>query len=280
MKLTILGSGDCSGTPQLGCSCRICKLARKIGHPYSRTRFSILIETELEEKNNGTKNILIDTSPDLRFQLLSAGVEQIDAVFFTHADYDHTSGIFEFYRTHNNNMFRRREPVKIFSGKDILYHIITKEHLTRVLNLELNEIEPYDVVELYGLKFQSFKVIHKNRKKVKCRGYKITTRENKNVIISGDLGLEIPERTLKIWKTPSPDLLILEMFTNKNVTFLKEKHLKLSEALSLIKEIKPKRTVFVHISHFLSRKVETINKQLKMIDPNIELSHDGMTFQF
>ena len=81
MKLTILGSGDCSGTPQLGCSCRICKLARKVGHPYARTRFTILVETNFQtDKGNKKKNILIDTSPDLRYQLIRAGVEQIDAV--------------------------------------------------------------------------------------------------------------------------------------------------------------------------------------------------------
>lgn len=281
MKLTILGSGDCSGTPQLGCQCRICKLARKKGLPYSRTRFSILIETDFKSDNGIVrKNILIDASPDLRYQLLKAGSEQIDAVLFTHGDYDHTSGIFEFYRTHSNNMYRKREPVKIFAGKDVLYHIIEKEKLTKVLNFELHEIGLYDTFDLFGLKFQSFEVNHANRKKVACRGYKITTENNQNIIISGDTGLDMPEKTMKIWKEANPDLLLLEMFTNRKVNFLKGKHLTLSEVMDVITEIKPKKTAIVHLSHLLSIKVDTLNEKLRDIDPNLELSYDGMVFSF
>ena len=281
MKLTILGSGDCSGTPQLGCQCRICKLARKKGHPYSRTRFSILIETDFKS-NNGIekKYILIDTSPDLRHQLLRAGTEQIDAVLFTHSDYDHSSGVFEFYRTHSNNMYRKREPVRIFSGKDILYHVIEKEKHAKVLNIELNEIGLYDKFDLFGLKIQSFEVNHKNRLKVACRGYKITTPNNKTIIISGDTGLELPEKTMKIWKESSPDLLILEMFTNRKVDFLKGKHLTLSEVKEVVNEIKPKITAIVHVSHLLSITVDSLKEKLKEIDPHLELSYDGMAFSF
>ena len=280
MKLTILGSGDCSGTPQLGCSCRICKLARKVGHPYARTRFTILVETNFQtDKGNKKKNILIDTSPDLRYQLIRAGVEQIDAVFFTHADYDHSSGLFEFYRTHSNNMYRNREKVKIFSGKDIL-DTLNLSSLLNILNIKPIEITPYEIVEIYGLKFQSFEVLHNNRNEVTCRGYRITTPDKKNVIISGDLGLEIPEKTLDIWKNPTPDLLVLEMFTNRKVDFLKGKHLTLTDVRKIIEEVHPKRTVLVHLSHLMSKKVDILNKELKDIDPNLELSYDGMVFDF
>lgn len=280
MKLTILGSGDCSGTPQLGCSCRICKLARKVGHPYSRTRFTILIENNFQTKEGELKkNILIDTSPDLRYQLIRAGVEQIDAVFFTHADYDHSSGLFEFYRTHSNNMYRNREKVKIFSGEDIL-NSLKLSSLLKVLNIKPIAIDPYESVDLFGLKIQSFEVLHNNRNKVTCRGYKITTQDNKNIIISGDLGLDIPEKTLAIWKDSSPDLLVLEMFTNRNVDFLKGKHLTLTEVRKIVEEVRPKKTVLVHLSHLLSKKVEVLNKELKEINPNLELSFDGMTFNF
>ena len=280
MKLTILGSGDCSGTPQLGCSCRICKLARKVGHPYSRTRFSILIENFFQAKTNKLKkNILIDASPDLRYQLLRAGIEEIDAIFFTHADYDHSSGLFELYRTHSNNMYRNRDKVKIFSGKDIL-DSLKLTSLLKILNIKPIEMDLYETVDIFGLKIQSFEVLHKNRKKVTCRGYKITTQDKKNIIISGDLGLDIPEKTMDLWKNPKPDLLILEMFTNRNVEFLKGKHLTLAEVKKVVEEVQPKQTVLVHISHLLSKKVDTLNIQLKEINPNLELGYDGMEFTF
>lgn len=89
MKITLLGTGDAIGTPKIGCSCPQCTHALR--HGLQRLRTSFLITT-------GGNNILIDTSPDLRMQLLSAGSPHIDAVVWTHGHYDHFMGFGEFYR--------------------------------------------------------------------------------------------------------------------------------------------------------------------------------------
>ena len=89
MKITILGTGDTVGTPRVGCDCGVCTLATEEGR--SRLRTSFLIENE-------GKNILIDTSPDLKEQLIRTGAPKIGAVLWTHAHYDHIAGFNEFYR--------------------------------------------------------------------------------------------------------------------------------------------------------------------------------------
>lgn len=83
MRLTILGSGTSFGVPQIGCRCPTCTSSDPRDR---RTRTAALIET------NG-KRILIDTPPELRLQLVAAGVDQLDAVLFTHAHADHVHGI-------------------------------------------------------------------------------------------------------------------------------------------------------------------------------------------
>ncbi len=85
MKLTVLGCGTSTGVPVIGCHCAVCSSAETKNR---RTRSSLLIEEK-------SRNILIDTSTDLRVQSLRTGLERIDAVLFTHPHADHIHGIDE-----------------------------------------------------------------------------------------------------------------------------------------------------------------------------------------
>lgn len=85
MKVTILGCGPSGGVPLLGNDWGDCDPANPKN---CRRRASILLE-------DGAAQILIDTSPDMRAQLLDAGVGRLDAILFTHAHADHCHGIDE-----------------------------------------------------------------------------------------------------------------------------------------------------------------------------------------
>ena len=83
MKLRLLGCGTSSGVPRIGNDWGECDPSDPRNR---RTRASILIESE-------TTRILVDTSPDLREQLLAADVAAVDAVIWTHDHADHCHGI-------------------------------------------------------------------------------------------------------------------------------------------------------------------------------------------
>jgi phosphoribosyl 1,2-cyclic phosphate phosphodiesterase len=83
MRLILLGTGTSFGVPQIGCRCPTCTSTDPRDR---RTRTGALIET-------GGKRLLIDTPPELRLQLVAAGVDRIDAVLFTHGHADHVHGI-------------------------------------------------------------------------------------------------------------------------------------------------------------------------------------------
>ena len=84
---TILGCGSSGGVPRLGGNWGDCDP----NNPKNRrTRCSLLVERVTEE---GTTRVLIDTSPDMRQQLLDAGVGDLDAVIYTHGHADHVHGI-------------------------------------------------------------------------------------------------------------------------------------------------------------------------------------------
>jgi phosphoribosyl 1,2-cyclic phosphate phosphodiesterase len=102
MRVTFLGTGTSTGVPVIGCHCRVCTST----HPYNqRLRQSVAIEA------NG-KHFLIDTTPDLRLQLLRHPIPRLDFVLFTHSHSDHLMGLDDI-RPFN---FRQRESIHAFAN--------------------------------------------------------------------------------------------------------------------------------------------------------------------
>lgn len=83
MRLTFLGTGTSFGIPVPGCDCAVCTSEDPRN---SRTRHGLLLEED-------GRRLLVDTPPELRLQLVSAGVGGLDAVFITHGHADHVHGI-------------------------------------------------------------------------------------------------------------------------------------------------------------------------------------------
>ena len=83
MKLTFLGTGTSFGVPVIGCDCEACTSTDPRD---KRTRDGALLEVP-------GGRLLVDTPPELRLQLISAGIDAVDAVWFTHVHADHVHGI-------------------------------------------------------------------------------------------------------------------------------------------------------------------------------------------
>ena len=102
ITVTFLGTGTSTGVPVVGCHCRICTS----GEPKNkRLRQSVKIEA-------GGRQILIDTTPDLRTQLLRDPMPRLDFILFTHSHSDHLMGLDDI-RPFN---FRQREPIHAFAN--------------------------------------------------------------------------------------------------------------------------------------------------------------------
>ncbi|MBS0475667.1 MAG: MBL fold metallo-hydrolase, partial [Proteobacteria bacterium] len=84
MKLIMLGSGTSTGVPRIGNDWGLCDPAEPKNR---RSRVSIVVESDTGQR------LLVDTSTDLRAQLLASGIDHFDAVFWTHDHADHCHGI-------------------------------------------------------------------------------------------------------------------------------------------------------------------------------------------
>ncbi len=105
MRFTILGCGSSGGVPRLGGHWGACDPDNPKNR---RQRCSLLVE---RDGPDGTTTVLVDTSPDLRNQLLTAGVGRLDGVIYTHAHADHVHGIDDLRMV----VFNMRERLKVWA---------------------------------------------------------------------------------------------------------------------------------------------------------------------
>ncbi len=116
MRFTILGCGSSGGVPRLGGHWGDCDPNNPKNN---RRRCSLLVE---RDGPDGTTSVLIDTSPDLRSQLLGTGTGRLDAVVYTHSHADHVHGIDDLRMI----VFNMRTRVPVWADGDTQNALLTK----------------------------------------------------------------------------------------------------------------------------------------------------------
>ena len=253
VKFTILGCGSSLGVPTIDGHFGKCNSKENKNY---RTRCSALIST----KNTNT---LIDTSPDIKIQLLKNNVKNIDRVLFSHFHADQTHGINELRLFYLKN----RCKIPVYADQR------TKKHLLSSFNYCFKKTFDYYPF----LKMNSFKKIHlfKNNKdkilirtikvkhgKVECRAFII----NDKCAYLSDVSM--------IYKKDYKHFKNLKYFVIDCLRYNKHpSHYNLDEVLELIKIFKPKKTILTNLHSDLD-----YNDLRKLLPSNILPAHDGMSF--
>jgi phosphoribosyl 1,2-cyclic phosphate phosphodiesterase len=251
MKILILGCGTSCGVPMIGCDCPVCTSKNPRN---TRTRASILI-------GNGDKNILIDTSPDLRMQALRHRIKRIDAVLYTHTHADHLLGIDDL-RGFN---FIQYEPIPIYGNKKTIAGI--KRTFPYIFSdgpsLSTKPVIDVHIIngrfETCGLKVTPVKVFHGADPILGFRmgSFAYITDCNR-----------IPGESMK--KLAGLKVLILDALREVE----HPTHFTISEAVSVSRELGVERTILTHMCHRVD--YEKIGGSLPK---GVELAFDGMEIE-
>ncbi|MCB0484002.1 MAG: MBL fold metallo-hydrolase, partial [Flavobacteriales bacterium] len=152
MRVTFLGTGTSQGIPVIGSDHPVCLS----NDPRDkRLRSSVLVQTD-------TLNLVIDTGPDFRQQMLRTDIKKIDAILFTHEHRDHTAG-FDDVRPFN---FMQSSPMQVFATKRVCdalhrdYSYIFEDNPypgAPSADLHIIENNPFDV---FGQKIIPIEVMH------------------------------------------------------------------------------------------------------------------------
>ena len=255
MKFIILGCGSSMGVPRPDGFFGNCNPKNKKNY---RLRCSALIKTKSEI-------ILIDTSPDLRQQLLNNNIKTIDKVFYSHMHADQTHGINDlrvFYIKKKKNIPVYADiPTQKYLLNAFKYCFIntSKEYPA---TLKLNSINKNLFINngTKKIKIQSIKVNHGNVNSI-C--YII----GKKLAYISDVS-NIKKKDYKYFK--SLKYLIIDCLWLKN----HPSHLNLENSLELINEFKPKRAILTNLHSDLDYE-----KLKKKLPKNIIPAHDGLTIK-
>ncbi len=252
MKITILGSGTSQGIPVIACPCSVCSsddLRDK------RLRVSVLIEHE-------GKNIVIDSGPDFRYQMLRAGVKHLEAILFTHEHKDHIAGLDDI-RAFN---YRQQTAVNVYAHPRVheaikreFHYAFSESKYPGLPVITLHEIENTDF-SAEGISVVPIEVMHHL---LPVFGFRI-----------GDFTYITDAKTVserEKRKIYGSKILVINALQKDNHL----SHFTLDEAIAFAEEIRAEKTYFTHISHKMGLHADVS----KLLPPGIEIAYDEMVFE-
>ncbi|MBD0294871.1 MAG: MBL fold metallo-hydrolase [Flavisolibacter sp.] len=253
LRITFLGTGTSSGVPMIACDCRVCTSADKKD---KRLRSSIMVES-------ANTTIVVDTTPDFRYQMLRQKVKRLDAVLFTHPHKDHIAGLddvraFNYFQEQAMQVFANQMTIDGLV-REFAYAFADKKY-PGIPNLELNAItlDPFQIGDIPILPVMVWHL------KLPVFGY----RFGSFTYITDASRIDEAEKE-KIWGS---DTIVLNALR-------KEKHIShftLQEAVDLVKELQIPNAYFTHLSHQMGLHTEVE----ETLPQGMHLAYDGLVLKF
>ncbi len=242
MRIMLLGTGDAVGTPKIGCTCPACIDAKT--NPRSRRYRPCYLFSD------GAVNVLVDTGPDLRSQLLERNISQFDAVVLSHHHRDHSAGLGDFWRV--------KAKMPLYGSKVCLDYIMNEYSFMDFVRHDQPLYEPFTIGEM---EFTLFEVSHPP---IDLSTGMRVRHNGKTVIFTGDTNIDIPAKSIAMMK--DANLLIADAIVPPHIHI--DKHMNAEDAMRLSGLIGAKRTVLVHLAHLFPPHDEAVK--------TYPLGYDGM----
>ncbi len=247
---TLLGTGTSQGIPVIGCDCAVCASTDVRD---KRLRAALLVQSS-------TTNVVIDTGPDFRQQMLREGISNIDAVLLTHEHKDHIAGMDD-VRPIN---FRYKKDMPVYATEGVqtavrreFKYAFEAAPYPGVPRFLLHTIDKNSEFTVGDISFRAIEVLHY---KLPVLGFRI-----QNFAYVTDAKTIAKEELDKLIGVKT---LIINTLHNYNHIA----HLTLEEALVIIDYLKPERTYLTHLGHLCG----THSDFERLLPPNVFLAYDGL----
>jgi phosphoribosyl 1,2-cyclic phosphate phosphodiesterase len=254
MKLRFLGTGTSFGVPVIGCRCATCTS----GDPRDRrTRHGALLEED-------GRVLLVDTPPELRLQLVAAGVRAVDAVWYTHVHADHVHGVDDL------RVFSERSarPLPVWASEQdaavlaarfayVFDASVRPMEGTSKPEAELHCFRAYEPVEVAGFRITPLPVPHGH---VKVHGFRTGAL---GYVTDGKM---LPPRTFQALQGVRVLVLNALWFGNPHPT-----HFSVEEACEAAARVGAEETYLTHLSHRASHA-----ELERRLPPGVFAAYDGL----
>ena len=236
MRLRFLGTGTSFGIPVIGCSCAACTSSDPRDQ---RSRHAALLQSD-----DGSRNVLIDTPPELRLQLLDAGINHLDAVWYTHGHADHTHGIDDlrvFSARLKQYVPAYADPVTAASLRRKFTYIFDPEYQppdgTTKPEIRLHDFDPNAALDIAGFHMTPLELPHGD---MNVYGFR-----------TGALGYvtdakDIPDAALEVLRGVRVLVVNALWFGHPHPT-----HFNVEEAVAVARHIGAEQTYLTHLTHRL-----------------------------
>lgn len=252
ISITFLGTGTSTGIPMIGCHCPVCTSSDSKD---KRLRSSILVKSD-------TTTVVVDTTPDFRYQMLRLKNETLDGVLFTHPHKDHIAGLddvrpYNFFLDKPINVYANALTIKALRTE--FAYVFSEHKYPGIPEINLIEItdQPFIVGNLSILPVQ---VWHHRMPVTAFRFGNFTYITDANRISD--------EEKDKI--RGSKKMVVNALRREQHIS-----HFTLEQAVDLVNELGVGEAWFTHISHQLGRHEDVS----QLLPPNIHLAYDGLTIQ-
>ena len=275
LQMTFLGTGTSAGVPMIGCGCEVCTSADPRDH---RDRSSVLIRypdasldvgdahAAFNPAQVGQRQLLIDTTPELRRQALTQRLSRLDGVLITHAHADHIFGLDDLRRF--NAVMRTpldlfAEPGVIAKLREVFDHIFAPHknvNASFVANLIAQPVQAGEPRDLHGATVTPLRLMHG---RLPIVGYRFDVG-GVSLAYCTDVSTIPPES----WPLlQGLDVLVLDALRYRH----HPTHLTVDRALRIIEELAPGRAYLTHLAH------DTAHAELAARMPaGVEPAYDGL----
>ena len=251
LDFTILGSGTSTGVPLIGCHCAVCNSKDPLDH---RLRTSLKVQS-------ASTTVVIDTTPDFRYQMLRTKTTKLDAVVFTHPHRDHYAGLddirpFNFFSQKPMHIYAN-EITQVAIKRDFYYAFEEKKDIG-LPEMILHTIDQ-DIFTIGDISFQPIQVMHREMPVLGFRMGSLSYITDANYISESELE-----------KVKGSQVLILNALRREP----HPTHFTLDQALELVSRLAIPTVYLIHFSHQIG-----LHQEVEPALPNgVHLAYDGLQF--